>query len=482
MGNEHVNFVSQPNLDQETATQFPKKRSTKRSCFFSCLLLLILFIGGCSLYKAIPSNTAPNDPDAYDPVTLEPKAPEGLVQRLTHFVFHKEKTLAGERNDRINILLMGMGGIGHDGPYLTDTIIIASIKPSTGDVAMISIPRDLGVDIPGHGWRKINNANAYGEVDRPGWGGAFATEIVEETFNIDIQYYIRIDFQAFTELIDEVGGLTINVDRAFTDPLFPAPNNEYQTIRFAAGQQTMNGETALMYARSRHGNNGEGSDFARAARQQKVILALKEKILSFKTLTNPVRINNLMEALDAHVTTNLEFSDIIELVKLAKELDTTNIRKLVLDTSPQGYLQNGYRPDGAFILEPKNGSFDEINQIIENIFESELVVPDDTPAQQQPTYSPAIIEVQNGTWRAGMASRMKAVLDGQGLEVTTVGNTQERPMEKSAVYAISDNAPIDVLEGISTVLTIPILESPPTGTVVAESTDILVILGDDFKE
>lgn len=482
MAEQFLNLVPDPSETEQPEARQNKNRSKKRSCFFSCFVIVFILLGIFIIYRAIPAPATSNDPDAYDPVTLEPKAPEGLIKRLSHFVFHKEKTLAGEKNDRINILLTGMGGLGHDGPYLTDTIIIASIKPSTGEVAMISIPRDLGVEIPGYGWRKINHANAFGEADRPGWGAAFATEIIEETFDIDIQYYIRVDFEAFTELIDEVGGLTINVDRSFRDPLFPAPNEQYQTVTFAAGTQTMDGERALMFARSRHGNNGEGSDFARAARQQKVILALKEKILSFKTLTNPIRINSLMQSLDAHVTTNLEFSDIIELVKLSRELDTGNIVRLVLDNGVDGFLQNGFSPSGAFILEPKTGNFDKINEVIKNIFDTEYVVTDDTPEQVQPAYSPAIIEVQNGTWRAGMAARMKAVLDGQGLDVTTIGNTQERPQEKSGVYAVSDNAPTDVIQGISSVLSIPAKETLPADITPAADTDVIVILGDDFTE
>ena len=118
-----------------------------------------------------------------------------------------------------------------------------------------------------------------------------------------------------------MGGIKVDVERSFTDPLYPAPNNEYQTLTFDAGVQTMNGATALTFARSRHGNNGEGSDFARARRQQKIMLALKQKLLSFGTLANPVRINNVIDSLERHMTTNLEFSEIVSFMKLARELE-----------------------------------------------------------------------------------------------------------------------------------------------------------------
>lgn len=474
MQQRRVNFVGEgPPLKP-----LPPPRSPKRSLFF---IVLIIFIGGCVGYTALPGERS-NNPDAYDPVTLEPVQPESLFGKIKQFVFRKDVELAGEKDDRINILLLGMGGLGHDGPFLTDTIMIGSIKPSTGEIAMISIPRDLGVEIPGYGWRKINSANAYGEADKADWGGAFATEVIEETFDLDIQYYVRIDFQAFEEIVDEVGGITVNVERSFTDPLYPAPNNEYQTISFTAGTQTMDGERALQYARSRHGSNGEGSDFARAARQQKVILALKEKVLSFGTLANPVRIFNIVEALENHLTTNMEFADMIAMIKLARELNTDNIVRLVLDTSVEGYLENSVGENGAFLLQPKSGTFEEINLLIEHIFDQEALVIDDTPVQTQPTYSDAVVEIQNGTWRAGLAARAERKLEDAGIDVETIGNTEERPQAESAIVTISDHGPIDVLTGLSDELRIPIKESLPDGITPTSTTDIIVILGENFDE
>src|SRR3989344_6394346 len=161
--------------------------------------------------------------------------------QVADFLFGGD-TLIGESRGQINILLLGVGGAGHDGPYLTDTNIILSIKPSTKEVALISVPRDLGVKIPGHDWRKINSAGAFGEAENPGSGGEFARKVFADTFDVEIPYYIRIDFKAFQELIDEVGGVTVNVPRAFTDKAFPGPNFSYTTIHFDAGVQTLNGQ------------------------------------------------------------------------------------------------------------------------------------------------------------------------------------------------------------------------------------------------
>ncbi|MFH1286415.1 MAG: LCP family protein [Candidatus Magasanikbacteria bacterium] len=265
-------------LEQEPEYRQGPPRKKRRLFLF--LLTCFLLFGSFLVTKAMQTEI-PDDPMAYDPVTLEPKKPEGLLKRLKHFIFQKEVDLEGQEEDRINILILGMGGPGHDGPYLTDTIIIASVKPSNGQIAMISIPRDLGVNIPKYGWRKINSANALGEVNKPNWGAAYTTELIENTFDIDIHYYARVDFKAFEEIIDEVGGITVNVDRSFVDREYPAAADKYQVVSFTKGEQKMEGNDALKYARSRHGNNGEGSDFARARRQQKVLLAPKGKSIFY---------------------------------------------------------------------------------------------------------------------------------------------------------------------------------------------------------
>lgn len=475
MRREPVNF-----LDRETQRVAPRRQRV----LFLIGLCLLLFFGGCIATYLIPS-TIPEDPSLYDPVTLEPMKPEGLFGKIRHLVFGNDIQLEGEKKDRINILVMGQGGLGHDGPFLTDTIIVISIKPSTNQIAFISIPRDLSVHIPGHGERKINHANAFGEANKSGSGPLVAQHIIEDTFNLDIHYYARVDFEAFEDIVDEVGGVRVNVDRSFTDNEYPAPNEEYQTISFQKGPQTMNGETALIYARSRHGNNGEGSDFARSKRQQKILLALKEKVLSFGTLANPVKINGILDSLDEHVATDMKFADIITFLKLARELDTSNIITLTLDSSVDGYLKNGYSPQGAFILEPVSGNFDEINSAIEQIFENPTeVTMDNTPTQDEPdvSYTGATIEVQNGTWKAGMASRVRQRLIQEKFAVTSVGNTVTRPLPESGIYVQNESIDTTIVLALKNELHIDIQKSLPEGETPATTTDILVILGENFIE
>ena len=479
MHSRKTNFLEESER-KEYAPKPPKKR---RRLFLLLLVGCILFFSGC-IGRSMLSDDLPNDPLAYDPVTLEPIKPEGLLKRIKRFVFSKDEPLAGQKQDRINILLLGMGGLGHDGPFLTDTMIVASIQPSTGEVAMISIPRDLGVDIPKKGWYKINHANAFGEAAQSGSGGALATKVVSDTFDVDIHYYVRVDFEAVKQIIDDVDGITVDVERGFTDTEYPAPNYEYQTVSFDSGVQTMDGATALTYARSRHGNNGEGSDFARAKRQQRMILALKEKVLSFETLANPIRIHSIIETLDSHISTNMDFADIISMMKLATAADLTNIKTVVLDTSVGGYLKNGYSPNGAFILEPVSGNFSDIAHLIEHIFdpEAELVQVEsvDTPEQEQPTLPPTTVEVLNGTWSAGLAARTKKQLEDTGIGVSTLGNTDERPVMQSALYVL-DPFGQDTAQAIKATLDIPIKKSHD-GISFTTGTQVLVILGADYEE
>ena len=462
----------------------PPKRKLRPPA--AILIFLCLFLLGFVLYWILPAK-APENPLAYDPITLEPKPPEGFFKKIGHFVFSKDVTLRGERDDRINILLLGIGGAGHDGPYLSDTMIIASIKPSTNQVAMISIPRDLLVDIPDKGPQKINYANAFGEAKKPLWGAAVATEVVEKTFDIDIDYYLRVDFRAFKDIVDAVDGVTVNVDRSFSDPLYPAENFAYQTVSFARGVQQMNGDTALKYARSRHGSNGEGSDFARSRRQQKMLLALKEKVLSVSTLTNPIRIKGILDALDTHITTNMEFYEVLALIKMAKEFSTDRIITLVLDTNDAGYLEPGVGPDGAFVLLPKSGNFRDINHAVLRIFEDTPGENDDTPTQiksiaAQPIFKDINIEIQNGTWHAGLAARMKKRLTDASFPVLTIGNTAVRPQPTSAIYVLRETAPTTLVDALKEELHIPIKEKIPEGAIAEKKTDILVILGEDMND
>lgn len=443
----------------------------------------------------------PSEPAAYDQKTLQPRS--GFFQTIKNFVFHSDAILEGQQDDRINILLLGIGGPGHDGPYLSDTNIIMSIKPSTKEVALISIPRDLGVNIPGHGWRKINYADAYGESAQAGSGGDYARQIFSDAFKIYIPYYIRADFTAFTELVDAVGGVTINVPTSFTDQSYPGPNFSYTTIHFDSGLQTMNGERALEYSRSRHGTNNEASDFARSHRQQLVLQELKQKMLSLDTYANPIVLKQIMDSLAAHVMTNLNFGQLMYLASLAKEV-TEPPKNIILDNSLDGFLISTTADSGAYMLSPKTGNFDTINLAIEDVFTpagSEMTsatLPTQQPAIAARPWGAAKVEIQNGTWLAGLASRVRKQLEDRGFSILAIGNSLRRPVDHTAIYLLhkdTDSAAVSALASELKVNATPTLPDwlkqnydnvstteDESGMKYNRDADVLVVLGTDFKE
>ncbi|PLX26990.1 hypothetical protein C0583_05365 [Candidatus Parcubacteria bacterium] len=189
-----------------------------------------------------------------------------IIKQIKQLAESADRNLKGEDMDRINILLLGMGGLGHDGGYLTDTIMITSIEPSTGKVAMISIPRDLAVPIENYGWQKINHINAYAEMEEADSGGLAVSQAISDLLDIPIDYYVRADFSGFINIVDKLGGIDVMVENTLDDYSYPIMGEEenpdwdarFKHLHVEAGEQHMNGMEALEFARSRHGINGEG--------------------------------------------------------------------------------------------------------------------------------------------------------------------------------------------------------------------------------
>lgn len=400
-----------------------------------------------------------------------------------------EKSLQGEDEGRINILLTGMGGLGHSGPFLTDTMILVSIDTDNSKVSMLSIPRDLSVSIPGYGWRKVNSVNHYGELNNPSEGAKYTADYMSSLLNIPIHYYVRVDFKGFEQLIDELDGLDIYVDNGFSDSQFPDNNYGYQTITFAKGWNTMNGVTALNYARSRHGNNGESSDFARSQRQQKTIKALKDKIISSKTLLSIKRITSLYKTFNENVSTNMESWEILRFAKLAKSIEDQNINTLVLDNSTNGLLYSTVI-NGAYLLMPKDESFYEIQQVVMNIFNPDQYLRRDERVD---------VEIRNGTKIDGLAYTTSIELTRQGFEVSKIGNAINQDYEKTVIYDLTNGQKNFSLERIKTQFNANVAtflpqwledeytdnsnqQEPKLNVLTPSTADFLIILGQDYAE
>jgi LCP family protein required for cell wall assembly len=263
---------------------------------------------------------------------------KNIFKRVGGLFISNDKPLKGEESGVINILLLGIGGEGHDGAYLTDTMIVASIKLDTDEVVLTSIPRDWQTTIPNHGINKINAVYAYGLQDHPNdidAAGKAAITAAEQITGFSIPYYAQVDFKGFVQAVDHVGGVDITVDRTFSDSTFP---NDFPydtkgllgTVTFNKGPQHMDGRTALIFARSRHGTNDEGSDFARSERQKKIIVAVRDK-LNGLGITNINTLNNLLTDFTNNFRTNLEPYELLRLSKIAKDISADNVYSLSLE-------------------------------------------------------------------------------------------------------------------------------------------------------
>lgn len=277
-----------------------------------------------------------------------------VQQLITH---HGGTALAGEQTGQINILLLGYGGPGHDGPYLTDTIILASIKPDTKQILLSSVPRDYFWTSPSGEQQKINNAFADGVGRKINFqaGGEEARQAISELSGEQIPYFVSLDFKGFQEAIDQVGGVDVNVDRSFTDHLFPndATNGYLPPQTFDAGPQHMDGERALIFARSRHAQGAEGSDFARSRRQEKIIAAFRDKVNSLNLIANASTYNSLLNILADHFHTNMEPDQVLHLAQLIKDGGYQTVSQSLDDST--GLVCNKILDSGAFVLEPCEG-------------------------------------------------------------------------------------------------------------------------------
>jgi hypothetical protein len=191
---------------------------------------------------------------------------------------------------------------------------------------------------------------------------------VGDLLNLPIQYYARVDFSGFEQIIDKLGGINVTVDTAFTDYAYPTTNYGYQTIKFSTGTQVMDGATALKFARSRHGNNGEGTDFARAKRQQKILEGIKSKVLSIGTLLNPIKLTDIIKTLGTHSQTNMEVWEMIRLGNIGQNITADHIINRVFDDRPMNLLRSATGSTGAYILVPRSGNYDDMKYFAQNIF------------------------------------------------------------------------------------------------------------------
>lgn len=327
---------------------------------------------------------------------------------------------------KVNILLLGNAGGAHDGPYLTDTVMVASLDLKNSTINLISLPRDFWLtDL------KIKLNALYVTGQERGGGLRFARNEVGDILGIPLHYGLRVDFRGFIQAVDEVGGLDINIERSFIDSLYPIAGKEddlcglkeeekdlsedeaklynlspgkqkvilkldgkiatesadfacrFETVSFKAGTAHMNGEAALKFARSRMGTNNEGSDFARSKRQQVILQSFKKKTLSFETLSSPGKIKELISTFGQSVETDIPVDDAIILYGFVKKTDTA--QSFVIDGQKENSLLiNPPVGDyGAWVLVPRSGNYNDIHKYVQKILQEE--VKDESSSSARPS-------------------------------------------------------------------------------------------------
>lgn len=319
--------------------------------------------------------------------------------------------------DRVTILVMGLDyrdWSAGEGPSRTDTMILFSVDPVTKTAGILSIPRDLWAVIPGFSPNKINTAHYFGELWKvPGGGPELAMRTVEQTIGVPIDYYARIDFNAFVNFIDLIGGVKINVPTAITvDPL----GADTQPKNLKPGVQVLPGAVALAYARERH---VEGGDFSRAERQQQIALGIRDRILEFDLLPGLIANSvQIYSELSAGITTNLSLDDAIRLAVLASQIDSADIKRGVIN---EQYVIFGRSPDDLSILIPIP---DKIRELRDQIFTGNTSLGPLTPGspEERMRAEAARISIQNGSADGSLGTRTQDYLAGLGANIIGVQN------------------------------------------------------------
>lgn len=327
---------------QEKARQNYKKHSLRRVTFvflgIMFFLGLVLFTKAGNFFSIINGDSSSN------------------IKKQAEIIFKTDENIElYKENNRTNILLLGLRGeddVEHGG-LLTDTMMVLSLDTKNKIASIISVPRDIYLRIPGTLKKeKINAAYLIGEEKLPGGGGLeLSKRTVQYVTGLYIDNVVSVDFKAFKEIIDELGGIDVYLDKEFRE-------DKQWGVDFyvASGLQHMSGEVALYYARSRYSSN----DFDRGRRQQQVLLATKDKAMQLGFLANPFKINSVLDTLEKNIRTDLTIFEIVKFSKLTSQIENNNIRHKVLST--ENYLSQTYI-DGAYVLLPKDGNFEEIRKI-----------------------------------------------------------------------------------------------------------------------
>lgn len=345
----------------------------------------------------------------------------------------------------LHILLLGSDRREGDGAWRTDTMIVVSIDAERNIVRLLSIPRDLWVNIPGHGYDRINTADLWGEVQEPGSGPEVVKQVVYDNLGIPIHYYVRVDFKGFMEIIDAVGGVEVNVECPLTD------------IGMEPGVRWMDGEDALLYARSRITT----SDFDRSRRQRQLLMALWQQRLNRSLIP---KIPALWDAMSGSIQTDLPLDRVVALAYMGLNL---NPNQIFSQSIGPWQVESWLTPEGAEVLLPLP---DKIQELLDGFYgpiDFEFL-----EALNQTT-----IRIQNGSWRAVAGDQAAAALVWLGVQIVDTGpaDSQDYAQTRVIVYDASPAVAETVAQALD--LMPDAIEHQPDPS---SAVDILIIVGADY--
>jgi LCP family protein required for cell wall assembly len=388
--------------------------------------------------------------------------------------------LRGEGDGRVNILLLGRGGAGHEGEDLTDTILIASIDPIQKEAALLSIPRDLYVRTTSGGYSKINavfaNAKNYSLARTSSSDGArvqkaddagfkAVEEIIQSKIGIPIHYHGIIDFEGFKKAIDTVGGIDINVPATGVVQERMRIDGRPYLLDVAQGPQHFDGMRALAYSRSRY--TSARGDFDRSERQRMVMVALKNKILTIGTYGNPAKVGKLMGDFGNHISTNMSVSEVMRLYDIGKLIDSNKIASVGLADPPNNFVTTA-NINGLSVVIPRAGldNYKEVQNFVRNRLKDSFLASEN-----------ASVAIFNGTTVPGLASRTAEDLRSYGYNVTQVGDAPTQTYQQTTVVDLRGGVKKYTKRYLETRFKTTATGKLPDANITPGTADFVIILG-----
>jgi LCP family protein required for cell wall assembly len=414
------------------------------------------------------------DPVVAPPATIQEEAAQPVVEvpaSNDEPVQTVAEAAEPEPVDLLNILLLGTDERPDEyGPTRTDTMILLTVNPETGSMGMLSLPRDLWVPIPGLGvTTKINTAYMLGELESyPGGGAQLAKDTVGSFVGQPVDYFVRVNFDGFRQIVDLIGGVTVEVPTTIHDEEYPTADYGVETFHLDAGTQHLDGETALKYARTRH-NDG---DYNRARRQQEIIRAVAQQVMNAGMIPQLLgKAPQLLMTMQNSLETDIPLALGIELAQRFQNRAAGEVQQLVLDNR---YGEETFSSEGAWILLPDRT---RVRTALSAYFTAIEAPPG---AQQVAIADPAAvrIEILNGTTLPGAAARTAELLQQQGWQVASIGDADRSDYSQTIV--INYGAADAVAAKVSTDLSLEPAQAQINGLAASAPIDIRIVVGRDM--